>query len=258
MEFIRSNISLPFHRDHDGFKKVIAGLGVIAACLHPTAAKFNWERYKGAILLLKRFGIKVQTNFVGHPIQLYLAEGYKNWCESNNISFALAWFIGKDNNGFVSWYSDAETEYIHNLSKITQKDVVQNFEESFKGEIELGNPVTVTDNDGNFAISGIAKNISNLSWDTQPNLNDTFIKIGGRLFDTSREPDVLRGYRFNFPKPKIKPGESQVFTLKGNLRDFNGGIYKLHVEPVYERKYWFSDLYGCLPKIATVIVKKIG
>ena len=111
MELIRSNIFLPFHRDHDRFNRVLAGLGVIAASLHPTAAKFNWERYKGAILLLKRSGIKVQTNFVGHPIQLYLAEGYKNWCESNNISFALAWFIGKDNNGFVSWYSDAETEY---------------------------------------------------------------------------------------------------------------------------------------------------
>jgi MoaA/NifB/PqqE/SkfB family radical SAM enzyme len=255
MELTRSNISLPSKRKRDGLKNVTAGLGMLAASLHPTAAQFNWERYKGAILLLKRNGIEVQTNFVGHPIQLYLAEDYKSWCESNNINFAFSWFIGKDNEGFISGYSDAETGYIYTHFKITQNDVIQNFENAFRGEIELENPVTFTDHNGHFSISGRAKNTSDLSWDTQPNSDDIFIKVGGRIFDMSQESAVLSEYRYNFPKPTIKPGESHVFILNGNLGDYKSGIYKIQVEPVYERKFWFSDIYGCQPKIATLIVQ---
>ena len=74
MEFTRGHIrqaSLP--NVAEGFAQVPIGLSGINCSLHPTSKGFNWELFKGSVLLLRNAGFHVSVNYVGYPLQLYLA-----------------------------------------------------------------------------------------------------------------------------------------------------------------------------------------
>ena len=68
----------------EGFGQVPIGLSGINCSLHPTSKGFNWELFKGSVLLLRNAGFHVSVNYVGYPLQLYLAPEYKAWCEQND------------------------------------------------------------------------------------------------------------------------------------------------------------------------------
>ena len=68
----------------EGFGHVPVGLAGINCSLHPTSKGFNWELFKGSVLLLQHAGFHVSVNYVGYPLQLYLAPEYKAWCEQND------------------------------------------------------------------------------------------------------------------------------------------------------------------------------
>jgi len=77
MEFTRAGIR-PGGRSHvDGFGHMPFGLSGINCSLHPTSKGFNWELFKGSLLLLRNAGFHVSVNYVGYPLQLYLAPEYK-------------------------------------------------------------------------------------------------------------------------------------------------------------------------------------
>ena len=88
----------------EGFGEVPIGLAGINCSLHPTSKGFNWELFKGSILLLRNAGFHVSVNYVGYPLQLYLAPEYKAWCEQNQIEFTLSSWQGVDNDGTISRY----------------------------------------------------------------------------------------------------------------------------------------------------------
>ena len=88
--YITSNISrniMEFTRGHirpgsspsvvEGFAQAPIGLSGINCSLHPTSKGFNWELFKGSVLLLRNAGFHVSVNYVGYPLQLYLAPGTK-------------------------------------------------------------------------------------------------------------------------------------------------------------------------------------
>ena len=89
----------------EGFGQVPIGLSGINCSLHPTSKGFNWELFKGSVLLLRNAGFHVSVNYVGYPLQLYLAPEYKAWCEQNKIEFTLSSWQGVDNEGNISRYS---------------------------------------------------------------------------------------------------------------------------------------------------------
>jgi MoaA/NifB/PqqE/SkfB family radical SAM enzyme len=100
MSLVRGAYTRPHHRHHPRYGQVTAGVGRIAASLHPTANGFHWERFKGRVLYLKNSGFNLQVNFVGHPTQLYLAPEYSDWCSENGVDFALLPWVGQDNLGY--------------------------------------------------------------------------------------------------------------------------------------------------------------
>ena len=100
----------------EGFGQVPIGLCGINCSLHPTSKGFNWELFKGSVLLLRNAGFHVSVNYVGNPLQLYLAPEYKSWCEQNQIEFTLSSWQGVDNEGNVSRYSSPERTFFEEIA----------------------------------------------------------------------------------------------------------------------------------------------
>ena len=96
----------------EGFGEVPIGLSGINCSLHPTSKGFNWELFKGSVLLLRNAGFHVSVNYVGYPLQLYLAPEYKAWCEQNKVEFTLSSWQGVDNDGIISRYSVPERDLL--------------------------------------------------------------------------------------------------------------------------------------------------
>src|SRR5437762_8354482 len=100
----------------EGFGEVPIGLSGINCSLHPTSKGFNWELFKGSILLLKSAGFHVSVNYVGYPLQLYLAPEYQAWCDQHQVAFTLSSWQGVDNAGTVARYSLPERTFFEEVA----------------------------------------------------------------------------------------------------------------------------------------------
>lgn len=116
MELTRGGIQPGVLRAVEGFGNVPVGLSGINCSLHPTSRGFNWELFKGGVLLLRNVGFHVSVNYVGYPLQLYLAPEYKRWCDEHGIEFTLSSWQGVDNHGTVARYSPAERAFFEEMA----------------------------------------------------------------------------------------------------------------------------------------------
>jgi MoaA/NifB/PqqE/SkfB family radical SAM enzyme len=64
MEITRGHIRPGGPCDVEGFGHVPIGLSGINCSLHPTSKGFNWELFKGSVLLLRNAGFQVSVNYV--------------------------------------------------------------------------------------------------------------------------------------------------------------------------------------------------
>ena len=125
-----------------GFGEVPIGLAGINCSLHPTSKGFNWELFKGSILLLRNAGFHVSVNYVGYPLQLYLAPEYKAWCEQNQIEFTLSSWQGVDNDGTISRYSLPERTFFEEIAPSHRKKANELVFMDCRYDVTLDNPIT--------------------------------------------------------------------------------------------------------------------
>ena len=121
MEFTRGGIRPGAPCEVEGFGHVPIGLSGINCSLHPTSKGFNWELFKGSVLLLRNAGFHVSVNYVGYPLQLYLAPEYKAWCEQNEVEFTLSSWQGVDNDGTIARYSLPERTFFEEIAPSHRK-----------------------------------------------------------------------------------------------------------------------------------------
>ena len=142
MEFTRGRIRPGAVRAVDGFGDVPVGLCGINCSLHPTSKGFNWELFKGSILLLRSAGFQVSVNYVGYPLQLYLAPEYKAWCEQNDIDFTLSSWQGVDNEGNHARYSFPERTFFEEIAPLHRKKANELVFVDCRYDVALDTPVT--------------------------------------------------------------------------------------------------------------------
>ncbi|MCM8797110.1 MAG: hypothetical protein NC923_04445 [Candidatus Omnitrophica bacterium] len=230
-------------RERPTIKYSRTALRSVVASLHLTAKGFNREMFLSSVLYLKNNGIAVTVNFVGHPMQLFLAEEYKAWCKKYDIPFVLSPWCGCDNDGYEAKYTPVELAFVNKIAPASRKTSTQ---VSFYA---LGHlfildqqiqtlPLGVAEV---YVLRGKLKNTSNCSWNNQGLDHKESFKVGGRLFHLGEEEKPVREFRAVLPEKEIKPQEECSFELKIETEGLSCGKYILRLDVVKENSFWFKD-----------------
>ena len=164
MEFTRGSIHPREPSELEGFGRVPVGLAGINCSLHPTSRGFNWELFKGSVLLLQHAGFHVSVNYVGYPLQLYLAPEYKAWCEQNKIEFTLSAWQGMDNEGTIARYSLPERTFFEEIAPAHRKKANELVFTDCSHDVTFDNPVTRVLMADILTLTGRIRNLSPTAW----------------------------------------------------------------------------------------------
>lgn len=244
MEFTRGGIRPGAPRDIDGFGQVPVGLSGISCSLHPTSKGFNWDLFKGALLLLRNAGFRVAVNYVGYPLQLYLAPEYQGWCEQNDIAFTLSSWQGVDNQGNVSRYSIPEQAFFEEIAPLHRKKANELVFKSCSYEVTLDHPLTPVLMADVVTLSGRMRNLSQTAWEVGSGAGRW--SVAAYLTRVGRPKQWMRELRTSSPDRVVAPDEDLEFVLPIDTRGLPAGIYEVAIDMVMDEGNWMA-LHGAVP-----------
>ena len=252
MEFTRSRIrpgSSP--SVVEGFGQVPIGLSGINCSLHPTSKGFNWELFKGSVLLLRNAGFHVSVNYVGYPLQLYLAPEYKAWCEQNKVDFTLSSWQGEDNEGNISRYSVPERTFFEEIASSHRKKGNELVFMDYRYEVMFDNPVTRVQMADVLTLTGRIRNVSHTAWQVGSGTGQW--SVAGYLNRIGRRTR-LREFRTNPPDCRVPPNGELEFALPIDTRGLPAGVYEVWIDMLMERGTWMA-YHGAVPASGTFRVE---
>ena len=253
MEFTRGRIrpaSLPYVAE--GFGQVPIGLSGINCSLHPTSKGFNWELFKGSVLLLRNAGFHVSVNYVGYPLQLYLAPEYKAWCEQNNVDFTLSSWQGEDNEGNISRYSVPERTFFEEIAPSHRKKANELVFMDCRYEVMLDNPATRVQMADVLTLTGRIRNLSHTAW--QVGSGPGRWSVAGYLTRIGRRKPWLREFRTSPPDCRVPHNGELEFVLPIDTRGLPAGVYEVWIDMLMEGGTWMA-LHGAVPASRTFRVE---
>ena len=263
--YMTSNISrniMEFTRGHiraagppsavDGFGKVPIGLSGINCSLHPTSKGFNWELFKGSILLLRNAGFRVSVNYVGYPLQLYLAPEYKAWCEQNEIEFTLSSWQGVDNDGNIARYSFPERTFFEEIAPSHRKKANELVFIDCRYEVLLDNPVTRVLMTDVLTLTGRIRNLSQTVW--QVGSGPGQWSVAGYLTRAGRRKQWVRELRTSPPECRVPQNGELEFALPIDTRGLPSGMYEVWIDMLMDGRNWMA-LHGAVPGTATLRIE---
>jgi hypothetical protein len=252
MEFSRGGIRPGGPCEVDGFGEVPVGLSGINCSLHPTSKGFNWELFKGSVLLLRNAGFHVSVNYVGYPLQLYLAPEYKAWCEQNNIDFTLSSWQGVDNEGTVARYSPAERAFFEELAPSHRKKANELVFMDCRYDVVIDNPNTRALMADVVTLTGRIRNLSPTVW--QVGSGPGRWSVAAYLNRVGRRKQWVRELRTSPPDGQVPQNGELEFTLPIDTRGLPSGIYEVWIDMLMDRRNWMA-LRGAVPVAATLRIE---
>ncbi len=256
VEFTRDRIRpAQWTSDVEGLGRVLVGLLGINCSLHPTSRGFNWEIFKGSVLLLKHAGFQVSVNYVGYPLQLYLAPEYKAWCDEHAIDFTLSSWQGVDNEGNIARYSPAERAFFEQMALPHRKTANELVFADYASDVMLDNPIARVRAGESVTLTGRIRNLSHTPW--QVGTGPDRWRVGGYLTPMGRRRQRLREFRF-FPPDDVVPQAGELaFALPVDTAGLPAGTYEVWIDMVIESTTWMA-LVGAAPVAATLRVEPFG
>ncbi len=210
---------------------------LITASLHPTASHFNKELFFGTLLCLKRNGYNVSVNFVGYPLQLFMADDYKEWFDTHQIPFNIDQWCGGDHNGFYSKLSDTEQHFLNEISICRSTQFRR-----FNHEITTESEEVVIQQGSPFTINGRVKNDGTVSWYNEKSGEKSSFKLGLKIMRFGSEKEILLESRQSLPSKTISPGET--FDFEMHLPDclLTPEIYLMKIDLLRDgpEGFWFE------------------
>ena len=269
--YITSNISrniMQFTRGHirprgpskvEGFDHVPVGLSGINCSLHPTSKGFNWELFKGSVLLLRNAGFHVSVNYVGYPLQLYLAPEYKAWCDQNNVEFTLSSWQGTDNEGILARYSRPERTFFEEIAPSHRKKanelVFMDCYDDCSYDVMFDNPVTRVLMTDVLTLTGRIRNLSPTVW--QVGSEPGQWSVAGYITLIGRRKQWLRELRTTPPDCRVPQNGELEFGFHIDTRGLPAGVYEVWVDMLMENRYWMA-LHGAVPVAAILRIEKFS
>ena len=218
----------------EGFGQVPIGLSGINCSLHPTSKGFNWELFKGSVLLLRNAGFHVSVNYVGYPLQLYLAPEYKAWCEQNKVEFTLSSWQGVDNEGNISRYSVPERTFFEEIAPSHRKKANELVFMDCRYDVMLDNPVTRVLMADVLTLTGRIRNLSHTAW--QVGSGPGRWSVAGYLTRIGRRKPWVRELRTSPPDCRVPPNGELEFALPIDTRGLPAGIYEVWIDMLMDRR----------------------
>jgi hypothetical protein len=252
MEFTRGGIHPGAPRLVDGFGEVPVGLSGINCSLHPTSKGFNWELFKGSILLLRHAGFRVSVNYVGYPLQLYLAPEYKAWCEQQQIEFTLSSWQGVDNEGHVSRYSFPERTFFETMAPSHRKKANELVFMDCRYDVTLDAPVAPVLMADVITLTGRVRNRSDAAW--QIGRGPGRWAVAAYMTRLGRRKQWIRELRTSPPACHVPSNAALEFSLPIDTRGLPAGIYEVWIDMLMDDRHWMSSL-GAVPFTAIVRIE---
>ena len=238
----------------EGLGQVPAGLAGINCSLHPTSRGFNWELFKGSVLLLRGAGFQVSVNYVGHPLQLYLVPEYKAWCEQNGIEFTLSSWQGTDNEGNTARYSAPERAFFEQIAPSHRKKANELVLMDCSYEGVLDHPVTRVLMADTLTLTGRIRNLSHTEW--QVGTGPGRWNVAGYLTRVGRRKQRVLELRASPPPPdgSVPPNGELEFALPVDTRGLPAGLYEVWVDMLTDQQNWMG-LHGAVPLTGTLRIE---
>jgi MoaA/NifB/PqqE/SkfB family radical SAM enzyme len=252
MEFTRGRIRPGASRVVDGFGEVPIGISGINCSLHPTSKGFNWDLFKGSILLLRNAGFHVSVNYVGYPLQLYLAPEYKAWCEQNQIEFTLSSWQGVDNEGNLSGYSAPERTFFEEVAPSHRKKANELVFMDCRYEITFDHPAARVHMADIVTVTGRIRNLSQTEWHVGSGPRQWC--VAGYVTRVGRRKVWLRQFRTTPDDCRVAPDGELEFAIPIDTRGLPAGVYEVWIDLLSERTNWMG-LHGAVPGTATLRVE---
>ncbi len=236
----------------EGFGQVPIGLSGINCSLHPTSKGFNWELFKGSVLLLRNAGFHVSVNYVGYPLQLYLAPEYKAWCEQNKVEFTLSSWQGVDNEGNISRYSLPERTFFEEIAPSHRKKANELVFMDCRYDVMLDNPITRVLMADVLTLTGRIRNLSHTAW--QVGSGPGRWSVAGYLTRIGRRKLWVRELRTSPPDCRVPQNGELEFALPIDTRGLPAGIYEVWIDMLMDGRNWMA-LHGAVPVAATLRIE---
>jgi hypothetical protein len=237
----------------EGFGQVPIGLSGINCSLHPTSKGFNWELFKGSVLLLRNAGFQVSVNYVGYPLQLFLAPEYKGWCEQNQIEFTLSSWQGVDNDGNVARYSFPERTFFEAIAPPHRKKSNELVFVDCRYEVMLDNPpITRVLMADVLTLTGRIRNLSRGDWEVGAGPGRW--RVAGYLTRIGRRKTWMRALRTSPPDCCVPQNGELAFALPIDTRGLQAGIYEVWIDLLMDDRNWMA-LHGAVPVTATLRIE---
>jgi hypothetical protein len=255
MELTRGGMCAGGTRDVDGFGRVPIGLSGINCSLHPTSKGFNWELFKGSVLLLRNAGFHVSVNYVGYPLQLYLAPEYKAWCDANGIEFTLSSWQGVDNDGTVARYLPAERTFFEEAAPSHRKKANELVFMDCRYEVTLDLSAARVLMADVPTVAGRIRNLSPTPW--QVGSGPGQWRVGAYLTRIGRHKQWMREVRTS-PAACLVPEHGELeFAVPIDTRGLPPGIYEVWIDMVRDERAWMA-LRGAVPASTTLRIESFS
>lgn len=252
MEFTRGRIRPGAPGEVEGFGRVPVGLSGINCSLHPTSKGFNWELFKGAVLLLRSSGFHVSVNYVGYPLQLYLAPEYKAWCEQNGIEFTLSSWQGVDNDGTIARYSPPERTFFEEVAPSHRSKANELVFVEYRYDVTLDAPHARALMADVVTLSGRIRNLSGTTWQIGSGAGRW--SVAGYITRIGRRKQWVRELRTTPPDGEVPDGGELSFELPIDTRGIPPGVYEVWIDMLSDGRNWMA-LHGATPVAATLRIE---
>ncbi len=252
MELSRGGIRPGGPSEVEGFGTVPVGLSGINGSLHPTSKGFNWELFKGSVLLLRHAGFHVSVNYVGYPLQLYLAPEYKAWCEQNGVAFTLSSWQGVDNDGTVARYSQPERTFFEEIAPSHRRTSNELVFTECRYEVNLDTPRARVLMADVVTLTGRIRNLSSAAW--QVGSGPGRWSVAGYLTRIGRRKVWVRELRTSPPNCLVPEDGELEFVLPIDTRGLPAGTYEVWIDMLMDRLNWMA-LHGAVPAVATLRIE---
>jgi hypothetical protein len=217
------------------------GLKLIVASLHLTAKAFDRDAFLAKVLYLKNNGISTMINFVGHPLQLFLADDYKQWCKSHDVPFVLSPWYGRDNDGYEAVYTEAERSYLDRIAPAHRKSQTQLEFRSYRYVVTMETSRVSAAPGENIAIKGKVQNTGNRSWSNNTADDDKAFAFGAMLYPSGETRKWLRHFKYPLSRSEVLPQEECDIEIECATQGLSRGVYMLKFGLIREDGLWFEN-----------------
>jgi hypothetical protein len=231
---------------------VPVGLAGVNCSLHPTSRGFNWELFKGSVLLLRSAGFHVSVNYVGYPLQLYLAPEYKAWCEAQGIPFTLSSWQGVDNDGTIARYSGAERTFFDALAPAHRQQANELVFTECRYDVRFDEPAMRVLMADVLTLSGRIRNLSSADW--QVGCGPGKWSVAGYLTRIGRRKQWVRELRTSPPDGVVGPDGELPFAIRIDTRGLPAGVYDVWIDMLMDDRSWMA-LRGAVPAATTLRIE---